>query len=365
MRDLQATLAALSIFKALDPGELAYIAEQLQSISIAGGSTLISEGDQADDMFVVVSGRLGVFKRNADGKLELIDQVEAGAIIGEMALLSNQPRHATVVALRDTELVRFSKYLFEELANRSPKLMRIIADTMAMRLRNWIRPRTVNSTDHIDGGPRAARGIFCRTGEYWTVVYGDEECLIQHGKGLYYIAYLLRHAGRDIYALELVRTAVPYRGSNVDAKLLLEASIDEECLPQPIPNKPGCSWLGDAGEMLDTKAKQAYRRRLTELREELCEANQRCDEARAMKAEEEIAALTHELSRAVGLAGRDRRSGSAVERARVNVTRSIKLGLERIAQSSPQLGIHLKARIKTGTFCCYRPDPDLSIQWRV
>src|SRR5690348_13677672 len=102
MTDLQTKLASLPIFKTLDAGELASIADQVQSLSVAGGTTLISEGDEGDDMFVIVSGRLGVFKRNADGKLELVNQVEAGTTVGEMALLSNEPRNATVIALQDT-----------------------------------------------------------------------------------------------------------------------------------------------------------------------------------------------------------------------------------------------------------------------
>jgi hypothetical protein len=73
--------------------------------------------------------------------------------------------------------------------------------------------------------------------------------------------------------------------------------------------------LGAAGEMLDEQAKAAYRRRLSELREELEEAKELGRVDRAEQAEEEIEALTRELSRAVGLGGRNRRAASASERA--------------------------------------------------
>ena len=90
--------------------------------------------------------------------------------------------------------------------------------------------------------------------------------------------------------------------------------------------------LGDAGEMLDDRAKVAYRRRLSELQEELEEAKGAGNVERAERAEQEIDALTAELSRAVGLGGRSRRAVSAAERARQSITKTIKAVLERIAR---------------------------------
>jgi hypothetical protein len=63
--------------------------------------------------------------------------------------------------------------------------------------------------------------------------------------------------------------------------------------------------------MLDAQAKQEYRRRLAELREELEELKERGDHARAAKVEGEIDFLAREIARAVGLGGRDRRAGAA------------------------------------------------------
>ncbi len=53
----------------------------------------------------------------------------------------------------------------------------------------------------------------------------------------------------------------------------------------------------------------------------------------------------------------------ARERARVNVTRAIAAALKRIAQHHPLLGHHLNTTVRTGTFCAYRPDPRLPIEW--
>ena len=115
--------------------------------------------------------------------------------------------------------------------------------------------------------------------------------------------------------------------------------------------------------MLDEQAKVAYRRRLSELREELEEAKELGNVERAEQAEQEIDALTRELSRAVGLGGRNRRAASASERARQSITKTIKAVVERIAQSDAALGDILSRCIKTGNFCSYQPDPDFPIAW--
>ena len=75
--------------------------------------------------------------------------------------------------------------------------------------------------------------------------------------------------------------------------------------------------------------------------------------------------MTHELAAALGLVGRDRLASSAAERARISVTRAIRLSLRRIGEHSGGLSAHLDATIRTGTFCSYTPDPRAPITWRL
>jgi hypothetical protein len=119
------------------------------------------------------------------------------------------------------------------------------------------------------------------------------------------------------------------------------------------------------GETLDAQAKAEYRHRLDELEDELDEARAFGDPERAARAEEERDFLVGELAGAIGLGGRDRRTGSAAERARVSVTRAIRSALARIQEHSPALGEHLERTIHTGTFCSYAPDPRAPADWRI
>ena len=114
---------------------------------------------------------------------------------------------------------------------------------------------------------------------------------------------------------------------------------------------------------LDTRAKDAYRRRLEELADDLRQARDWRDPERAARIEEEIDVITGELARAVGLGGRDRRAPSPAERARVSVTKAIRSAIRAIAQHHPDLGAHLAAAVRTGRLCSYAPPGETPPRW--
>jgi hypothetical protein len=84
------------------------------------------------------------------------------------------------------------------------------------------------------------------------------------------------------------------------------------------------------------------------------------DWVRVGRAEAELDALVEQLSQAFGLGGRQRTGGGAGERARAAVTHRIRGAIRRIAAGDPELGQHLLNAVKTGTWCSYQPDSDIS-----
>lgn len=169
-----------------------------------------------------------------------------------------------------------------------------------------------------------------REGETWAVRYGETEFRLKDSRGVQLLALLLENPGREFHVLELVG------GASADTD---GAAAD----------------AGDAGEVFDAQAKQAYRRRAEELREELEEAQAWADSGRAARLREELEALTEELARGVGLGGRVRRAGAPAERARVNVQRRIADAIKRIGEHCPPLSRYLSKTVKTGTFCRFEP----------
>ena len=197
--------------------------------------------------------------------------------------------------------------------------------------------------------------VFWREGDYWTVTYKGETWRLKGAKGFHYIAYLLGHPREEIRALDLA-ARIGAAGEQALDTVSAEDLARTDVLTAD---------LGHAGEMLDAQAKADYRRRLIELEDELEEARELGNEERVGKAEEEKEALTREIRRAVGLAGRDRRAASSGQRARVAVTKAIRLALVRISEQNRDLGRLLSTTIKTGAICSYVPDDKVPVSWRL
>ena len=183
--------------------------------------------------------------------------------------------------------------------------------------------------------PAADARLVCE-GDFWAVSYAGHVARIRDAKGIRYLERLLRQPGTEIHSLDLAGDGTSIRET------------------------------GDAGALLDDRAKAQYRARIEDLEEEMREAEEFHDDGRAAKARLELETIAGELGRALGLGGRDRRFGSDAERARVNVTRHIKGAVAKIAEASPALGRHLAATVRTGHFCCYEPAAaEVRVDWHL
>ena len=206
-------------------------------------------------------------------------------------------------------------------------------------------PRAAGAADGT-----ASWSVCRREGEYWSIAFAGQGFRLKDVKGLHYLAYLLRSPGREFHVLDL---AAAGQGARAGGPRMSPARDDDLRPARP----------ADTGPVLDEQAKTAYRARLRELEEELAEATSWADPVRAAKARQEMQFLADELAAAVGLRGRDRTAGSPAERARVSITKAVKIALSRIRVHSPALADHLDATVHTGTFCSYAPDPRVPITW--
>jgi tetratricopeptide (TPR) repeat protein len=194
--------------------------------------------------------------------------------------------------------------------------------------------RTTLDRIEVAASATAETNVFRREGDYWLVVFDGQTVRVRDLRGIRYLAQLLANPGREVHVLDLVA------------------------------GETGQSMaLGDAGAMLDERAKSAYRRRLTEIDDDIEQARALEDAAREAQADAERDFLVRELARAVGRGGRDRRATSASERARSGVTRAIRQGIARIGEHNPELGEHLNQAIRTGTYCAYVPGPSAPAAW--
>jgi tetratricopeptide (TPR) repeat protein len=174
-----------------------------------------------------------------------------------------------------------------------------------------------------------------RDGDDWVLDAGHEHARLRDGRGLHYLRALLAAPGQDIPALDLAAGG------------------------------GGLATSGGSTAVLDDAARREYRTRLSELDAELDRADRAGDPARAERAEMERQALVAELGRASGLGGRTRPLPQEDERARVNVTRTLRATLDRIAERAPIAAAHLQTSIRTGRTCRYQPGTGGPTRWSV
>lgn len=177
------------------------------------------------------------------------------------------------------------------------------------------------------------RRIFQGQGKTWFVVYDGVPKSVGDMVGMTYIRQLLQSPGKDTHAAAM-RSAV----------------AGEESTPT----------LGSAGEVIDTQALREYKDRISEIDEELAEADANNDLARRDSLNEEREALYAEVGRATGLDGKNREASSDRERARQAVSTAIHRALRAIEKEHPSLWMHLRNSLNIGEFLSYRPDKPTS-----
>ncbi|MBV8957203.1 MAG: hypothetical protein JO087_00425 [Actinobacteria bacterium] len=198
----------------------------------------------------------------------------------------------------------------------------------------------------VTEGPAGCRvASLARDGSWWTAACGDTKVRLKHTKGLQYLAELVGHPGVERHVVDLVDQV---------EKLAPDG-------PRDLRRKVG----GDLGPALDRSARDEYRRRVSDLRDEIEDALAAEDDERAAALQGELFVLLQELSRAFGLGGRDRATGTVAEKARLNVTRAVRAAITKVAEALPEAGAVLDRRVRTGVFCAYEPHPDDPVLWKI
>jgi len=126
-------LARSAAFRGLTAEDQERIAEAFSPVYLPGGTTLMDEGDVADGMYLVHTGRLRVLVRR-DGVEVPVGEIGPGEVVGEMSMLIDRKRSATVVAVRDTALWRLSRDAFDELVVTQPTMLLDMTRLLVTRL---------------------------------------------------------------------------------------------------------------------------------------------------------------------------------------------------------------------------------------
>ena len=127
-------LRQVELFQGIDASELQLIAQEMTEQSYADGEVVFREGDPGDRLFMLLTGVMHVYVER-DNNVISYNRLEAGEFFGEMALLEDVPRSATVQAEAPSECLTLSRQGFMDLMNRHPQIVFKIMKGLVPRLR--------------------------------------------------------------------------------------------------------------------------------------------------------------------------------------------------------------------------------------
>ena len=129
----------------VEPAVLREFEAEVQWVRLPSGEVLFEQGESGDCAFIVTSGRLRVVLER-DGAEEVVSEVGRGELIGEMALLDGSARSATVYAIRDSHLAKFSEAVFSRLTGSYPRAAQRVAAFVVARLRRRLAGRGIRDS---------------------------------------------------------------------------------------------------------------------------------------------------------------------------------------------------------------------------
>ncbi len=125
-----------------DQEALSDLENEVDWVTAAKGITLIKTGDPGKDIFFVLNGILDVYRTRQDGSRIRLGRVTTGEMVGEIALMTDAPRSADVIAVEDSELLKLSKSGYEMLIARYPEALKMLSRTLAARLVGQLHARS-------------------------------------------------------------------------------------------------------------------------------------------------------------------------------------------------------------------------------
>lgn len=130
------TLARVDLFSSLDKKELQALSRSCQERQYSAGSTLIKQGDTGVGLYIIISGHVKITQAvNPDRAEEDLGDFGPGSVIGEMALLDDLPRSATVTAVTDVTALLLPVWEFRTTVRNHPEIALKMLSVLSRRLR--------------------------------------------------------------------------------------------------------------------------------------------------------------------------------------------------------------------------------------
>ncbi len=148
-------LRRVPLFVGLNEAQIDLLAVGSQRRSFARGKTIVAEGEASQTLFIMLSGRAKVQRSDSDGKEVILAVIGSGEFFGEMSLIDDEPRSASVITLESCELLSIRQESFRAILNQSTEICLAVMMGLVRRLRS--ADRKIESLALLDVYGRVAR----------------------------------------------------------------------------------------------------------------------------------------------------------------------------------------------------------------
>ena len=145
--DIIDCLNNIALFDKLESNELKTISEYMNTVQITKGAILFNEGDKGDYVCFVVDGKLDVIKESDAHDAVVITTLSKGRSIGDMSIIDNFPRSATIKAQTDSKLVTLSRKDFDIILDEYPRIGIKVLKGMTRLLSLYLRKASGQLTE--------------------------------------------------------------------------------------------------------------------------------------------------------------------------------------------------------------------------
>ena len=131
--EIEEVVAAVPLFARLSPRQRARLAAKATTRSYPAGSIVVRQGDTSMSFYVVLDGHVRI-DHEAEGDSVQVDEARRGGFFGELGLIGDQPRAATVTAVEDTECALLAKWDFQNELREDPEIAIALLPVLSQRL---------------------------------------------------------------------------------------------------------------------------------------------------------------------------------------------------------------------------------------
>lgn len=173
-------LKEVPLFQLLDDSERTELAAQLEVVDFAPGQSIFNYGDPGDAIYVISSGEVEVFFKNDTGERIVLEVSTRGDFFGELSMLDNGTRSASVVAIQQTQVLRLDRDDLEKFLELRPKAAMELLAAMGRRHRVTVERLRHTATRNVNEETEDKRTMVQKTADWIAEFAGSIPFLLIH-----------------------------------------------------------------------------------------------------------------------------------------------------------------------------------------